>query len=219
VEIGEALRRFHKLPERGGDAWGTYNAGSSTVEFVAGVDRGRGRGAFSSMAGALSSNGLQILAADMQVMADDLLLLRFVVTDPDSKGEPPPSRLAAVSKDMIKAVDATEPPRFRKIWGQDSAEASLRLTALSNDVRIDNEASADATVVEVYTFDRTGLLYSLARRLHDLELTIWLSKIATNIDQVVDVFYVTNRGGGKIEDEGRLDHIRREMMAVIETRP
>jgi [protein-PII] uridylyltransferase len=217
-EISEALRRFRKLPERGADAWGRYNADNHTVEFIAGVDRGRGRGAFSSMAGALSSNGLQILAADMQIMADDLLLLRFVVTDPDSKGEPPPSRLAAVSRDMIKSVDSKEPPRFRKIWGQDSAEASLRLTGLPNDVRIDNVASADATVVEVYTFDRTGLLYSLARRLHDLELTIWHAKIATNIDQVVDVFYVTNRGGGKIEDEDRLEHIRREMMAVIDQR-
>lgn len=217
-EIGEALRRFRKLPERGADAWGYYNANNATVEFIAGVDRGHGRGAFSSMAGALSSNGLQILAADMQVMADDLLLLRFAVTDPDSKGEPPPSRLAAVSKDMIASVDSKEPPRFRKIWGQDSAEASLRLTGLPNDVRIDNAASAGATVVEVYTFDRTGLLYSLARRLHDLELTICHAKIATNIDQVVDVFYVTNRGGEKIEDVARLDHIRREMMAVIDDR-
>jgi [protein-PII] uridylyltransferase len=152
------------------------------------------------------------------VMADDLLLLRFVVTDPDSKGEPPPSRLAAVSKDMIKSVDSKSPPHFRKIWGQDSAEASLRLTGMPNDVRIDNAASAQATVVEVYTFDRTGLLYSLAKRLHDLELTIWNSKIATNIDQVVDVFYVTNRGGGKIEDEARLNHIRQEMLAVIDNR-
>jgi hypothetical protein len=30
------------------------------------------------------------------------------------------------------------------------------------------------------------------------------------------VFYVTNRGGGKIEDEGRLEQIRQEMLAVIE---
>ncbi|WP_428307679.1 [protein-PII] uridylyltransferase [Lacipirellula sp.] len=217
-DIGAALRRFRKLPEQGADAWGHYNRDNATVEFIAGIDRGRGRGAFSSMAGALSSNGLQILAADMQVMAEDLLLLRFVVTDPDSSGEPPPSRLAAVSKDMIKSVDSKEPPRFRKIWGQDSAEASLRLTGLPNNVRIDNTASATATVVEVYTFDRVGLLYSLARRLHDLELTIWHSKIATNIDQVVDVFYVTNRGGGKIEDAERLEHIRREMLQVIEQR-
>jgi [protein-PII] uridylyltransferase len=87
---------------------------------------------------------------------------------------------------------------------------------MKNDVRIDNRASRDATVVEVFTFDRTGLLYRLARRLHDLELTIWHAKIGTYIDQVVDVFYVTNRGGGKVEDEGRLEHIRREMLAVID---
>lgn len=214
-EIGEALRRFRKLPARGADAWGHYNAETQTVEFTAGVDQGRGRGAFSSMAGALSSNGLQILAADMQVMADDLLLLRFVVIDPDSKGAPPKARLNAVANDMIASVGSKEPPKFRRIWGQDSAEASLRLSGLPNDVRIDNAASAEATVVEIYTFDRTGLLYSLARRLHDLELTIWHSKIHTNIDQVVDVFYVTNRGGGKIVDEERLAYIRQEMLAAI----
>ena len=35
----------------------------------------------------------------------------------------------------------------------------MKLTGLPNDVRIDNRASRDATVVEVFTFDRTGLLY------------------------------------------------------------
>jgi [protein-PII] uridylyltransferase len=49
-----------------------------------------------------------------------------------------------------------------------------------------------------------------------LELTIWRAKIGTYIDQVVDVFYVTNRGGGKIEDAERIEYIRREMMAVID---
>jgi [protein-PII] uridylyltransferase len=214
--IAEALRRLQKLPPRGADAWGEYNREAKTVEFTAGVDKGRGRGAFSSMAGALSSNGLQILAADAQVMADDLLLLRFVVLDPDSADEPPASRLAAVSQDMVASVDSKQPPRFRRIFGQEHAEASLKLTGLPNEVRIDNRASADATVVEVFTFDRAGLLYALARKLHELELTIWHAKIGTYIDQVVDVFYVTNRGGGKIVDEERLAYIQREMLAVIE---
>jgi [protein-PII] uridylyltransferase len=215
-QIADTLRRFHKLASRGADAWGEYNREAKTVEFTAGVDRGRGRGAFSGMAGALSSNGLQILAADAQIMADDLLLLRFVVLDPDTSGEPAARRLAEVAKELVASVDAKEPPRFRRIWGAEHAEASLKLTALPNEVRIDNQASAEATLVEVFTFDRTGLLYRLARKLHELELTIWHAKIGTYIDQVVDVFYVTNRGGGKIEDPERLEHIRREMLAVIE---
>jgi [protein-PII] uridylyltransferase len=215
----EALRRFRQLPPRGAVAWGEYNDEAKTLEFLGGVDHGRGRGAFSSMAGALSSQGLQIMSADAFVLADDLLLLRYVATDPDSKGKPPKGRLDELGHALAAAVNSPEPPKFRRVWGQDAIEASIKLTGLPNDVRIDNRASSDATVVEIFTFDRTGLLYQLSRKLHDLELTIWRAKIGTYIDQVVDVFYVTNRGGGKIEDEGRLDHIRREMMAVIDAPP
>lgn len=215
--IAEALRQFRKLPPHGAVAWADYNANAKTVEITGGVDHGRGRGAFSSMAGALSSRGMQIMAADAHILADDLLLLHFVATDPDSKIAPPRGRLEEVARELAVAVDSPQPPTFRRVWGQDAAEASIKLTAMPNDVRIDNRASADATVVEVFTFDRSGLLYQLSRKLHELELTIWRAKISTSLDQVVDVFYVTNRGGGKIEDEGRLESIRREMLAVIET--
>jgi [protein-PII] uridylyltransferase len=215
-QIAYTLRRFHELPTRGAAAWAQYNRDAKTVEFTAGLDQGRGRGAFSSMAGALSSNGLQILAADAQIMADDLALLRYVALDPDSDGEPSPQRLEKISRDLVDSIDAKEPPQFRRIWGQEHAEASLKLTGLPNEVRIDNSTSNTSTVIEVFTFDRTGLLYGLAHKLHELELTIWHAKIGTYIDQVVDVFYVTNRAGGKIEDEGHLAHIRREMLAVIE---
>jgi [protein-PII] uridylyltransferase len=216
AKVVDVLRRFRKLPPRGAVAWGEYNAEAQTVEFTGGVDHGRGRGAFSSMAGALSSRGLQILAADAHVLADDLLLLTYVATDPDSSGEPPQRRLEEVARELAAAVDSREAPKFRRVWGQDAAEASKKLTALTNMVRVDNQASAESTVVEVFTFDRTGLLYRLARKLHELELTIWRAKIGTYIDQVVDVFYVTNRGGGKIEDAERIEYIRREMMAVID---
>jgi [protein-PII] uridylyltransferase len=214
--VAEALRKFRKLPPRGAVAWGEYNADAKTVEFTGGVDHGRGRGAFSSMAGALSGRGLEILAADAHVLADDLLLLTYVATDPDSTGAPLRGRLDDVARELAAAVDSPEAPKFRRVWGQDAVEASKKLTAMTNEVRIDNQVSAQSTVVEVFTFDRAGLLYRLSRQLHDLELTIWHAKIGTYIDQVVDVFYVTNRGGGKIHDAERIEHIRREMMAVIE---
>ncbi|MCC6491746.1 MAG: HD domain-containing protein, partial [Pirellulales bacterium] len=214
--IVETLRRVHRLPAQGVTAWGEYHAEARTIEFTAGIERGRGSGALSSMAGALSSQGLEILAADAQVMADDLLLLRFVVLDRDSSSAPDADRLESVARGMMAAVESPAPPKFRRVWGQEHAEASLKLTGLPNQVRIDNHASAQATVVEVFTFDRTGLLYALSRKLHELELTIWHAKIATYIDQVVDVFYVTDREGTKIDQDDRLGQIRREMLAVID---
>ena len=64
------------------------------------------------------------------------------------------------------------------------------------------------TVVEVFTVDRRGLLYRLARALHDLGLMIRFAKIGTRVDQVVDVFYVTERDGQKPEADERLAEIR-----------
>ncbi|MBA3480857.1 MAG: HD domain-containing protein, partial [Pirellulales bacterium] len=130
-KVAEELRRFYKLPSRGAVAWGQYNREVKTVEFTAAIDHGRGRGAFSSMAGALSSNGLQILAADAQIMADDLLFLRFVVLDPDTSGEPTERRLAMVAASLVASVDSKERPKFRRIWGAEHAEASLKLTGLA----------------------------------------------------------------------------------------
>jgi [protein-PII] uridylyltransferase len=69
--------------------------------------------------------------------------------------------------------------------------------------------------VEVFTIDRRGLLYRLARALHDAGLVIRFAKIGTYLDQVVDVFYVTERDGGKPTTEDRLAEIRASLASVI----
>ena len=45
-------------------------------------------------------------------------------------------------------------------------------------------------------------------------LSVWRAKIATHLDQVVDVFYVTDRDGQKIANS-RLEEIRVELLKVI----
>ena len=102
-----------------------------------------------------------------------------------------PERLAELSEKMVAAIDSHEPPKFGRVWGQEQIDASRKLSPKPTEVRIDNSLSADFTIVEVFTFDRTGLLYALARKLHDLGLVIRHAKIGTYLDQVVDVFYVT----------------------------
>jgi [protein-PII] uridylyltransferase len=86
---------------------------------------------------------------------------------------------------------------------------------LPNEVRINNDLSPECTIVEVFTIDRRGLLYRLARALHDLKLVIRFAKIGTRVDQVVDVFYVTERDGRKATADDRLEEIRAALMGVI----
>jgi [protein-PII] uridylyltransferase len=65
---------------------------------------------------------------------------------------------------------------------------------------IDDRLSDDYTVVEVKCPDRPGLLYLITKTLSALDLDIASARIATEIDQALDTFYVHGRKGGKVED-------------------
>lgn len=215
-EVAMTLRKLRSLKENEATAWGRHVPETQTLEFITGVSRGVGQGMFSRTAGALTAAGLKILAADVEVLADELLLLRFVAVDPADPTLVDTRRVDRIVKALIASANSDEPPKFPKVWGQSEAEESIQLTALPNEVRIDNESSQQGTVVEVFTFDRAGLLYRLARQLHELGLTIRHAKIGTYLDQVVDVFYVTDREGQKIYDEARLSEIRDQMLSIVE---
>jgi [protein-PII] uridylyltransferase len=82
-------------------------------------------------------------------------------------------------------------------------------------VLIDNRASAAFTVIEVNGRDRKGLLHRLTRALAGLKLQIANAKVSTFGARAVDVFYVKDQFGLKIEDERRLKAIRESLMAVL----
>jgi len=69
---------------------------------------------------------------------------------------------------------------------------------IKTEVGVDNNASSQYTVVDVYTRDRPELLHAIASTLHAHGLTIALAKVNTQGRRVADVFYVQARDGGKL---------------------
>jgi [protein-PII] uridylyltransferase len=88
--------------------------------------------------------------------------------------------------------------------------------AVPTEVVVDDRASLRHTVVEVFAKDRPGLLYTLARALHDLRLQIALSKINTEGTKIADVFYVTELDGSKVAVGERFKEIRDAVVRAIE---
>jgi [protein-PII] uridylyltransferase len=82
-------------------------------------------------------------------------------------------------------------------------------------VIIDNHGSDFCSIVEIYTQDRLGLLYAITKTLSVMELNISFAKISTKVDQVVDVFYVTDLEGQKIYDEERLEEIKKAILFAL----
>ena len=83
------------------------------------------------------------------------------------------------------------------------------------DVLVSNLWSEAYTVIEVSGLDRPGLLYDLTTALSDLNLNIGSAHIATFGERAVDVFYVTNLLGQKIEETQAQSHIRGALLSVF----
>ena len=90
--------------------------------------------------------------------------------------------------------------------------------AIATEIRIDNAESTDATIVEVFTRDRAGVLHAITRALADAALDISLSKISTEGEKVADVFYVT-RAGAKLTDPAAQDDLRARLADALAELP
>ena len=164
-------------------------------------------GLFSLIAGTLAASGVNIISAQIHTRADGIAIDTFQVNDPagDVVGS---AAHWARSLDALRAV----------ITGEQSVEALLaRRRALGREatgpggppkIALDNQLSDSATVIEVKCPDRLGLLYLITRALAGLGLDIVSARIATEIDQAFDTFYVQDREGRKLEDPDTLERAR-----------
>lgn len=84
------------------------------------------------------------------------------------------------------------------------------------EVRVDNDASPRSTVIDVFTRDRPALLHTIARTLHEQGLSIALSKVNTEGEKAMDVFYVLDPSGKKVRDSERLARLPGSIRSAIE---
>ena len=179
-------------------------------------------GIFSKMAGAMAAERLDILDALIVTRDDGIVVNTFQASDPDYVGIPPEDRRASVAETIIRVLKGEESvERLRSRNTSLSAVGSLTDTHQATEVEIDNGIGGRFTVIDVFADDTQGLLYVITHAIFQLGLSVHAARISTRLDddiqqslrtvgrhQVVDVFYVTDRDGTKVEDHARLEAIR-----------
>src|SRR5499426_1073437 len=91
----------------------------------------------------------------------------------------------------------------------------IRAFAIEPEVTINNNWSNRYTMLEVTGLDRPGLLFELTATLSKLNLNIASAHVATFGERVVDVFYVTDLLGAKIEAATRQAAIKRALLTLF----
>ena len=169
-------------------------------------------GLLSAVAGALALHGLDVRAANV-TGADGVAVEVFTVEV--ARGTWPDT--ARLREDLARVLADPTALAARLSERGRVYPARRRSTAhvLGTDVRVDNEASASATVLEVRVPDEVGLLHRVTRALFEAELDVVSARVSTLGEFVVDAFYVREAVGDKVTDPGRLEQVTEAILAAL----
>ena len=217
VELAAVLRLIQNLRDDTVHVRSAFDAETKTVEFRV-IARDRiGSGCFSKMAGTLAAKRLDILSAQIATTTEGVILDSFRVIDHDYFGAVPESRMQEIGAAIQGVLLGRNTVAELFATNTRHQIAAPLVVKMPTRVVIDNDSSDKCSVIDVFADDRTGLLYVITKTLLDLDLSVSVAKIATHIDQVLDVFYVTDSNGQKIQQGQRLVTIRDTLQKRIET--
>jgi [protein-PII] uridylyltransferase len=186
---------------------------SGTTEFlvVCPVERGL----FAKIAGTLSANSMNILNASIATTVDAVALDTFYANylGRSLRGDPKKERVVADLSRVLRGETTVEALMAEPRAGKFVRDRVPRYRPTR--VVFDNTVSSRFTVVDIFTYDRIGLLYDITSTLTGMGIDIALSKISTKADQVADVFYIVDRDGRKISAPDRQEEIRKALLASI----
>ncbi|HEY7364876.1 MAG TPA: [protein-PII] uridylyltransferase [Methylomirabilota bacterium] len=171
-------------------------------------------GLFSLIAGTLAAHGVNIISAQIATRADGIAIDTFQVNDPTGEAITAAGQWARVL-DALRAVVAGEQSVETLLSRRRASGRAGDATPAPPRVSVDNTLSDELTVVEVKCADRLGLLYLITRTLSAEGCDIVSARIATEIDQAFDTFYVNDGRGGKIEAPEARERLREALERAL----
>jgi len=217
ARIARDLAVIQQLPELKVHIEGGFEPETEMVTYRAFATERCAAGSFQRIAGILSGMGMDIREAFVCTSTQGFVIASFRGADRDFIGLVPESRIEDVVGVIADVLLAKRHPdtAFRRSGILQLSKLRGIIIRQDPKVAIDNDCSQRYTVIDVFATDTQGLLYTLSSALYNLGLTIHLARIDTSVDQVVDVFYVLDEFGRKIESAEKIETIRQTLLEEI----
>jgi [protein-PII] uridylyltransferase len=170
-------------------------------------------GLFSKITGSMFINRLNILEAQIHTWENGVALDTFWVEDATKDID---RRLKQFEKDLAEILSGEVPlkdllsKRKESNWIQQKV-----IPKVSGEIKINNDDSDFYTIVEVTGEDRIGILYEITQALTDHGCDIHFARISTLGNRIVDVFYVQDTWGEKIEGKQKADSLKQTLLNRI----
>lgn len=176
------------------------------------------RGLFRLITGVLTAQGVNILSADIETRDDDIVIDILTITEREKEtGLQQGVSLERCNQLAGTLIQIRENEKSIDGWLTKARNISLNQSCLSErikpqihetEIQVNNEDSDQATILEIRTRDRVGLLFSITNAFYQLGLDLRLAKIFTQPTVATDSFYVTEQDSTKIHSGVRIEEIK-----------
>ena len=217
--IASDLARLRELSRDEIEIATSRDPASQAVDFRVFLHEDAARDCFYRLCGVLTARSFQIVDAEISTTADGFVVDGFRAIPPASAADRLDDYLRATERDIRSVLqtneDITDIFHKHERYGIEAEDIALA-SELPNRVELDADSSETSLIIDVFSQDRRGLLYTLAKAIRGLDLDVELAKIGTHFDQVIDVFYVTELDGSKPEGRERLTQISDRLRTVLD---
>ena len=173
-------------------------------------------GLFSLISGLVASSGYDVVNAKIITRSDGYALDTFFIQNKDRK----PISEEHSKKRLLKTISQGLEGNFniekalKLRW--EEIPARFRAVKAPTRVIIDNNMSDEYSILEIKCKNAPGVLYRITKVITSLGFQINTANVSTYGDRVVDIFYIKNAFGSKIDDNVTIEKVKISILNILE---
>ena len=173
-------------------------------------------GLFSLISGLVSASGYDVVNAKIITRSDGYALDTFFIQNKNRQ----PIIEEHSKKKLLKVISQGLEGNFNveKALNKRWEEIPARFRAIKAPTRviIDNNMSDEYSILEIKCKNAPGVLYRITKVITSLGLQINTANVSTYGDRVVDIFYIKDAFGSKIDNNKSMDKVKMSILKILE---
>jgi [protein-PII] uridylyltransferase len=166
-------------------------------------------GLFAKIAGSMFLNRLNIIEAQIHTWENGIALDTFWVEDSTKDMD---RRLQQFKKDLREILSGKVLKDLLLTGKESNSIRKKVIPKVPTEIKVNNQDSDFYTIIETTAEDRLGILYEITQALTDHGCDIHFARVSTLGNRIVDVFYVQDTWGEKIEEKQKVENLKETLL-------